>query len=325
MILKNPSRKVIFLMVCVSFILSINSCSVKYLSVTDRVIPPIIELPSNVNSITLLNRSKESNIFNRRRSGKIYGYSNKQILDRISGQLPVTTKVNDEVLSDSRNGSPAPKLSLRDVRKYSLSTDGLLSLELLYQKETRNYQQFEKHQLDENSNDYYVRAVRGEKITTQDALWRLYDSENGRVLLELPYNIEYKVEAEALSQQEVNNKLDTIQTFSNNELQFEIADMLIVDLSPQYIKSNWKIYTKGNNAIKLSSNLLLANKYDQAIRTLEAHVPRMNEKDRAKALLNLATAYLLSGEKQKALQIAEKAIREFRSSDFQNFIKKVRA
>jgi hypothetical protein len=301
-------------------------CSAKYHTVVDQVLPARVPVISQMRSITLLDRAHESNLGIRLETGSLYSQGNVRFLQKCAGQLPVAATVFPKSQRDANAGSPAPRLNSAEVREFGGVSEGLLCLEQLFPREIRTYESYDKHQLDEQGKDYYIRAVRGTKNMTLNALWRLYEVRTGRLIIELPYLAEEVFEAEGLDQSSVNTKLDTLYDFNPEQLQQRSLDMFLADVLPTPIESSWLYYRKGGSLMERSAELLEARRYHDAVRLFEANasiIDRLKKPERA--ILNWATVLFLDGQRQKALDKAYEGQNRYGGSDFTAFIKKVRS
>lgn len=304
-------------------ILLATSCSVSYLSVTDEVLPPKIVFPGGVQSVVLLNRSLESDLGQRLSSGVIHDASHKEIIRYVVNKMPIQAQGHNKTARDSRRGERADPLAVAEVQEYGAGYDGLFCLEQLHHIEKRAYFPYQKHQLDEQGKDYYVDAVRGTRTATFMAFWRLYDVKSGKVLLELPYQIIDNTEAEALSQQGLDAKLDTTNVLNPDKMKYQLADMLIQDLSPSSIQSNWMYYKKGHDDIKGTAEYFKKKQYSLIIRTYERNLQTYSGKEKERVMYNLATAYYLHGNRGEALKTATEGYRLFGSPYFKNLLQKM--
>lgn len=304
-------------------VLMTTSCSVSYLRVTDEVIPPKIEFSDNIQSVILLNRSLERDLKLRLASGVIHDPSHKEVIRYVTGKMPVRAQAHNKTVRDSRSGKRANPFVVADVREYGEGYDGLFCLEQLNHTEQRNYKTYQKHQLDEQGKDYYIDAVRGTRTNTFNSYWRLYEVKSGKILLDLPYEIVDVFEAEALSRQGLNTKLDTSNVLDLNTMKYKLADMLINDLSPTIYQSNWMYYKKGNDDIKRTAKYFKNKQYSLIIQTYEHSMQNYTNKDKERVLFNLATAHFLNGDHEKALLIAREGEREYNSTYFRNLVQKI--
>lgn len=311
-------RPILFLIT----ILLTTSCSVSYLTVTDEVIPPKIEFPTHIKSVILLNRSLEQDLVERLSSGVINDPSHKEIIRYVVNKMPINAKAHHKTVRDSKLGEPADPFTVEDVSRYGAGYDGLFCLEQQHHSENRTYNFYKKHQLDEQGKDYYIDAVRGARVTTFQSFWRLYEVESGKIMLQLPYQIVDDLEAEALSRQGLNAKFDTLNVPDPDIMKYKLADALIQDLSPTLIQSSWMYYKKGNDDIKKSAKYFKEKQYSFVIQTLERKMNRYSDKTRLRAMYNVATAYYLNGDYDKALKIAQQGDKATKKSNFKNLITK---
>lgn len=301
-------------------------CSAKYHTVVDQVLPARVPAVSQMRSLTLLDRARESNLGNRIQSATLYSQGNRPFLAECGRQLPVAASVYPQSQRESNSGAPAPRLNAAEVREFGGQSEGLLCLEQLFPLESRTYQEYDKHQLDAQGKDYYVRAVRATKIMSLSTMWRLYEVRTGRLVVELPYLVEDVFEAEALDRASVNIKLDTMYTFRPEQLQQQSLALFLADVLPTPIESNWLYYTKGGALIERSAALLEAGNYHDAARLLEANASQIDRlKKPERAFLNWATVLYLDGQRQEALDKANEGLSKYGGGDFNIFIKKVRS
>lgn len=300
-----------------------TSCSVSYLTVTDKVIPPKIAFPDNIQSVVLLNRSLERDLGQRLSSGVIHDARHKGIIRYVVNKMPIRAQGHNKTARDSRKGERADPFTADDVREYGAEYDGLFCLEQLNHTEKRTHTAYEKHQLDENGNDYYVNATRGSRTNTFTSFWRLYEVKTGKVLLELPYQIVDVVEAEALSYQGLNAKLDTINVLNPDQMKYELADMLIQDLTPTIMESSWMYYKKGHDDIKKTAKYFKNKQYSLIAQTYEHSMQSYTNKDKERILFNLATAHFLNGDREEAMRTATEGQRLYGSAYFRNLIQKM--
>ncbi|WP_020538231.1 hypothetical protein [Lewinella cohaerens] len=306
--------------------LLLMGCSAKYHTVVDQVLPARVPAIAQMRSLTVVDRAREANLGTRLETGDLYSQGNVRFLERCARQLPVAANVYNKSQRDANAGSPAPRLNSSQVRDFGGQSEGLLCLEQLFPREVRTYETYDKHQLDEQGKDYYIRAVRATKSMTLSALWRLYEVRTGRVIVELPYLVEDIVEAEGLDQTSVNTKLDTLYTFNPSELQQQSMDMFLADVLPTPIESSWLYYSKGGSLMERSAELLEARRYHDAVRLFEANAKSIDRlKKPGRAILNWATALFLDGQSQEALAKAYEGQNRYGGSDFTAFIKKVRS
>ena len=300
------------------------SCGAKYITIVDQVLPAKVPFPEEIKSITLLDRARESNLGVRLGSGTIYSQGHVQLLRNCAGRLPYQTTVYPKSIRDSNAGSPAHRMNRDEVATYVGSTQAVFSLEQLFFQEERRTVEYDKHQLDENGDDYYVKAIRGTKISSLDALWRLYDGRTGSIVLELPYSLEDVFEAEALDYQSVNAKLDTLHTVDVQTMAATMVDRLLADVSPTPIESNWLYYTKGNDLVERSAAYLEAGRYSAAARIVEENqriIPQLKKPERAQ--YNWATALFLDGQHRRAEEVAREGYTRYRKSEFTQLIQKI--
>lgn len=301
-------------------------CSAKYHTIVDQVLPARVPAISQMRSLTVVDRAREANLGTRLETGDLYSQGNIRFLERCARQLPVAANVYNKSQRDANAGSPAPRLNSAQVRDFGGQSEGLLCLEQLFPREVRTYESYDKHQLDEQGKDYYIRAVRATKSMTLNAMWRLYDVRTGRIIIELPYLVEDVFEVEALDQSSANTKLDTSYTFNPEQLQQQSMDMFLADVLPTPIESTWLYYRKGNGLLERSSALLEANRYHDAVRLFEANAAEISRlKKPERAILNWATVLFLDGQHQQALDKAYEGLNSYGSGDFTAFIKKVRS
>jgi hypothetical protein len=301
-------------------------CSAKYHTIVDQVLPARVPAIAQMRSLTVVDRARESNLGTRLETGDLYSQGNIRFLERCANQLPVAATVFSKSQRDANAGSPAPRLSSSQVRDFGGVSEGLLCLDQLFPLEVRTYETYDKHQLDEQGKDYYIRAVRATKRMTLSAMWRLYEVRTGRLVVELPYLVEDVVEAEALDQTSVNTKLDTSFTFNPAELQQQSMNMFLADVLPTPIESNWLYYRKGSSLMERSAELIEVNRYRDAVRLFEANASAIDRlKKPERAILNWATALFLDGQTQEALSKAYDGQNRYGGSDFTAFIKKVRS
>lgn len=301
-------------------------CSAKYHTVVDQILPARVPAIAQMRSLTLLDRAQEANLGTRLGTGDLYRQGNVRFLERCANQLPVAATVISKSQRDANAGFPAPRLNSAEVREFGGQSEGLLCLEQLFPREIRTYESYDKHQLDEQGEDYYIRAVRATKSMTLNAVWRLYEVRTGRLIVELPYVVEDVFEAEGLDQTSVNTKLDTLYAFNPEELQQQSMEMFLADVLPTPIESNWLYYRKGGSLMERSAELLEARRYHDAARLLAANAKSIDRlKKPERAILNWATALFLDGQRQEALNKAQEGINKYGSGDFTAFIKKVRS
>ena len=225
----------------------------------------------------------EQDLVERLSSGVINDPSHKEIIRYVVNKMPINAKVHNKTVRDSKLGEPADPFGLEEVRKYGAGYDGLFCLEQQHHSESRTYNFYKKHQLDEEGKDYYIDAVKGVRITSFESFWRLYEVESGKILLQLPYQIVDDFEAEALNRQGLNAKFDTINVPDPDIMKYKLADALIQDLSPTLIQSSWRYYKKGNDDIKKSAKYFKEKKYSFVIQTLERKMNRYKEKSEIKS------------------------------------------
>lgn len=300
-----------------------TSCSVSYLIVTDEVVPPKIEFPGNIQSVVLLNRSLESDLGQRISSGVILNASHKEIIRYVTGEMPIRAQAHNKTVRDSKSGERADPFSPADVKTYGSGYDALFCLAQLHHTEQRTYNTYEKHQLDEQGNDYYVNAVKGARTTTFTSFWRLYEVKSGKVLLELPYQIVDKIETEALSRQGLNTKFDTTNVPDPERMNYQMADALIQDFSPTKMQSNWMYYKKGHDDIKRTEKYFKNKRYDLVVRTYARNRNTYSDKEKERVLYNLATAQFLNGDREEAMRTATEGQRLYGSAYFRNLIQKM--
>ncbi len=311
----------------ITFLITIimtTSCSVSYLTVTDEVVPPKIEFPDNIQSVILFNRSLERDLGQRLSSGVILDAGHKEIIRYVVNKMPIRAQAHNKTVRDSRSGERADRFAAAEVRQYGAGYDGLFCLEQLHHTENRTYNSYEKHQLDEQGKDYYVDAVKGSRTTTCKAFWRLYEVKSGKVLLELPYQIEDNLEAEALSRQGLNVKFDTTSVPDPDKMKYETADALIRDLSPTKMQSNWMYYKKGHDDIKRTAEYFKNKRYDLVVRTYARNRNAYSNKEKERVLYNLATAHFLNGDREEAIRMASEGARQYDSAYFRNLIQKMK-
>lgn len=304
-------------------ILTVSSCSVSYLRVTDEVLPPKITFPDNIQTVVLLNRTLERDLVHRLSSGVIHDARHKEIIRYVVNKMPIRAQGHNKTARDSRKGERANPFAVADVRTYGAGFDGLLCLEQLHHTEKRTYNAYEKHQLDDQGNDYYVNATRGSRTNTFTSFWRLYEVKTGKVLLELPYQIVDVVEAEALSHQGLNAKLDTVNVLSPDQMKYELADMLIQDLTPTIFESSWMYYKKGHDDIKRTVRSFKNKQYSLVVRTYAKNMGIYTDKEKERVLYNLATAHYLNGDRENAISTARKGHHLYGSVYFKNLIQKM--
>lgn len=301
-----------------------TSCSVAYIRVTDEVIPPKIEIPSNIQSVMLLNRSLEGDLGQRLSSGVIFNAGHKEFIRYVVNKMPIRAQAHNKTVRDSRSGELADPFPVAEVREYGVGYDGLFCLEQLNLVEKRTYTPYEKHQLDEQGRDYYVDAVRGSRTIICESYWRLYEVKTGKILLELPYQqIDY-LEAEALSKEGLNAKFDTTNVPNPETMKYETADALIRDLLPTRLESNWMYYKKGHDDINRTEKYFKKGQYSLIVQTYEKNMNTYSHKEKEKVMHNLATAHFLMGDLEKAMRVAREGALQYGSSEFRILIQKMK-
>lgn len=248
------------------------------------------------------------------------------VVRNCAGRLPLSASIHNQPQLASLQGAPAPRLNPADVSRLVRGSQGLFCLEQLFFQEERRTVQYDKHQLDEDGNDYYIKAIRGTKISSLDVLWRLYDGRTGTVVMELPYILEDVFEAEGLNYQSVNAKLDTLHSVNPDAMARTMVDQLIAEVTPTPIESNWLYYTKGNDLVERSSDYMEAGRYEDAARFVDQNqrlIPRLKKGHRAQ--MNWATALFLSGDIAGAEQVARDGYSQFREQEFLTFVQKISA
>lgn len=308
--------------------LALCSCSRKYYSKVDRVIPAKIDIPTDIQSIMLLDRSKEKNIVNRVQNvmadGWVTSNEGKRLLKGLSKKLSMATSIHSKSLRHSNDGTPADRMSLTEVNTYIGSKDGLLALEQFVVQEFRTYERIQKHQLDQNGNDYIIDAVKGIRINSLKTQWRLYDKENGTVLFTLPYEVEEVFEAEGLNNAGVNAKMDSLNVVGIDDLISNISQQISNDFNPKQIRSSWMYFTKGSKLIERSGRFIKEGKFKNAIQILRSN-PRIESDDKVKIRVcyNLTTALFISGKTDEAFKEAKRGVSLYNDKELKQLLDKI--
>lgn len=306
------------------FALLLSSCTAKYITIVDQVLPAEKPFPKEIRSVVVLDRARPANLGSSSQQSNIG--NNTTVVRNCAGRLPLSASVHPQGQYASFQGAPAARLTAEEVSNLSRGTQGIFSLEQLFFQEERRTVEYDKHQLDENGEDYYIKAIRGTKISSLDALWRLYDGRSGQVVMELPYALEDFFEAEGLNYQSVNAKLDTMHQVNPDAMARTMVDQLIAEVTPTPVESNWLYYTKGNDLVKRSAGYMEAGRYDAAARLIEQNrskIPQLKKPHRAQ--MNWATALFLDGDVAGAEQVARDGYSQFRNQEFLTFVQKISA
>ena len=305
-------------------VLMLSSCGAKYITIVDQVLPAEKPFPSDIRSVVVVDRARPANLGSSSQQSNIG--NNTTVVRNCAGRLPLSASVLPQGQYMSVQGAPAPPLSPAEVNNLSRGTQGVFSLDQLFFGEERRTVEYDKHQLDENGYDYYIKAIRGTKLSSLDALWRLYDGRSGEVLMEFPYALEDFFEAEGLNYQSVNAKLDTMHQVNPDAMARTMVDQLIAEVTPTPIESNWLYYTKGNDLVKRSADYMEAGRYDAAARLIQQNSRKIVQMKRPeRAQMNWATALFLDGDIAGATQVARDGYSQFRDQEFLTFVQKISA
>ncbi len=280
--------------------------------------------------MTLLDRAKEKNLSNRVESvvttGVINSTITKRMLRSVGNTMPISTNMHNKSLRHSNAGSPARQMSPADVKKYVGEKDGLLAMDLFLVQEFRTFENFEKHQLDENGRDYTIAAVKGSLVNSLKTHWRLYDATTGSVLLSLPYETEEILEAEGLNQNGVNVKLDSLNGNTIDYMMNKLVNQIKADFNPRQIKSNWMYFSKGDKRIERSGQYIKKGAFKKVISILEVNQGSSSkEKIKIRALYNLSTALFLDGQTDAAIKNIRTGLRKYNNKELKRLLTKMEA
>ncbi len=306
--------KNIYYLLILSFVLLNTNCNKAYYSNLEEVIPAKHVIPTHIKTITLLDRSKEKSvgisIENTLETGQITDNEGRVFLKQIQSKIPATTHLSPKSFKHSFDGGVADILNKEDINNYAENRDALLCLEQLFYKETFTYVNKQKHQLDENGNDYYLDVVECTQENQMQIHLRLYDTKSGAILLETPYIEEASLIAEGLTKEGVTAKMDSMQVNRKPELSKIIEKKVKSEFAPKEIRSNWLYYTKGEEIIKRSAMNIRHGNFEKVISLLQPKISTLSskKKTRQKAVHNLAVSLYLTGQTEAALEAIRKEL-----------------
>jgi len=316
------------------------SCRSYYETLTiENVRPSSEELPSDIQSITLMNRSMNRQFMNHREDSLQNfffrnGYQlSKIVLDSTAADTTITALAAllfesgryDVVVPVDRNMSRnLPYQILPDtlspdyVSKIctDYNTDALMVLERFSTKLMADYT---KYQFDINSNNYSFYATLDLKY---NAFFRIYRPENKTLFKEIDLTDTISWESSDDNQVRMFGRIPSIkQAMINGGI--KIALEIDGKLSPTWIpeKRGYFLFTgKGDKGQQLMNE----NNYEEAGKYWAEMAQSKNKKIRSKAEYNLALANELNGDMDGAIEWGLKSFYSYYRYQTETYLKKLK-
>ncbi|MEZ4987437.1 MAG: hypothetical protein R2795_20730 [Saprospiraceae bacterium] len=150
----------------------------------------------------------------------------------------------------------------------------------------------------------------------------MYDAQSGRVVVELPYQIQNVYEAEFQTRR-LSTPVEYPHPLNEQILQNQAIDQLLADIQSVKITSSWLYYTKGNGLVERTAAYMKRGDYQLAVRFMTENARQLDGlKKQDRAVYNFATALYLAGKKQEALIKAGEGLDKYGASSFRTLIHK---
>jgi tetratricopeptide (TPR) repeat protein len=310
----------------------IKCTSVKNASFYAATTPSKIELPANVNSIKILNRTRPlkrsvGQVLNGQisyvdRPGvkeTIIGFRN-EVRNRKYFTIPsaTTTKTIKSVQS---NEFPK-KVEIDQLLDLYGAGNLVASLEIFNVYERNQFIPETKMQLDTNGREYYINITRGIKTLEATTGWRLYNSETGVVIDEFILNHDNTYNVEGINRQNAADKMEVRipQAYKDlgSILGFEYANR--ISPTKHFVGRTYFSKSKSCPQLKEAIDFIRLKDWETAKQIwLDGLSMSVEASDISRLHHNLGVYYERAGNLDKAIEELEKA-KQNKTSKEKNYV-----
>ena len=206
----------------------------------------------------------------------------------------------DRFLAFEKNAFFSREMQWEEVRALcdTFNTDAVLSMDMF---QTHLTTLFEKETMFDPMQEEYYTAAQAKMVIIYDALFRVYDPVEEKILLREFFKDTLVWEEIAGSTYELFEQLTPVKQ-ALTESGIAIAIDFSEKISTVWRREKRPIYVKGDDKLKLAGTLIDTGEWDQAIVLWkEVEKSAKSKSTKSKAQLNLAMAYEIKGDVNEAI------------------------
>lgn len=206
----------------------------------------------------------------------------------------------DRFLKFERNAFFTKEMNWDEVKTLCLqyNTDAVLSLDMF---NTHIVTKYEKDKYFDSSQDAFYTAAAASMVLTYDALFRVYDPVEEKVLIR-------EFLKDTLMWEDIaKNATDLFEDFTPVKQALSEAGIAVALDFSEKISTVWRrekrpIFIKGDDNLKLAGTLIDSGEWEQAIALWKLSAENSKSKStKSKAQLNVAMAYEIQGDMDSAI------------------------